>query len=328
MSTYIQQLIELYAENDVEAINQDESLLMGVFGRSASDLSKDDNFTTEQAFVAELKSKIEGRRDKFKTPDQEARIAEGLLLLLDLAMYDPSRPSTKTLRMNTLQSLIETIYGKAWNKNQLAHFKFVSDLLKEWKTYFLSYTNHDPEDINNKYRAVIERHVSPGILRERDSSKDNLLAEAIVQRLKKENIRGSFYDKENIRLADVIKNKIESAAAGTFAFVQLVQYETFVLDDPNWCFEEYKIFEHRNQEIVTQYNSYQPIFRKRFNAILAEEEVPAGLPMLYGSWRNRIFKEQHYETIPTDPAEFREKIHTLASEIINLQKQIIDSVPS
>jgi hypothetical protein len=197
----------------------------------------------------------------------------------------------------------------------------------------LSYTNDGAPDINAKFAAVIERSVTQDELEKRDQRRHNILADAIVNRLRKHNLRWRFYDKENIRPGDNLRQLIEPACKKVFVFVQLVQLETFdAIDEVNWCFEEYQIFLHANEQELTSHERYRQVFQKRFNAVLAgtgeTDLLPAGRPFEYDAWVERIFQQQLFTTLPCVPDQFNAAIKELANEIVHLKYQIIENIPS
>jgi hypothetical protein len=81
-----------------------------------------------------------------------------------------------------------------------------------------------------------------------------------------------------------------------------------VLNEVNWCFEEYQQFLKGNEKEVTARTAYRDAFRKRFCAIVAgrkrDDVCPHRAPFDYEPWINHIFLDQHYLTLPKDPEQF------------------------
>jgi hypothetical protein len=332
VNPYLEKLVTLYARHGIEGIRNEPALLEKEFGKSLEELSNDWTFPGANVLVEDLQQRIEDWSDKLKTPDTTQQISECLKLLLDAGLYEQGEKSTRDLKLEILRELLVQRLGGAWSAPQLAHFDFVLGKIKEWNIYFLSYTNDGAHTTNQVYQQVIQRYVPPDVLKQRNQDQENLLADAVVERLGKRLLTRSFYDKQKIKVGDDLKAKIGPAAGGSFAFVILVQMETFdVVKDPNWCFEEYMLFTAANQSTLAQAQQYQQVFIKRFNAMLAGEKndvYPPLPPIRYRSWIDRIFVSQRNVALPRDPDAFDAKVAELANEILNLTFQIIQSVPA
>jgi hypothetical protein len=331
----LKKLIILYATHSVANVKEDATLLENTFGKPLEELVTEWGFSQNQEIVENLKSLIESREKQLTAPDKKAQIVECLKILLNLSIYDNSIKSTIELKMDIMRELFfrMIVVPQNWSDGQKKHFDFVFNLLKDWNCYFISYTNDGAKAINKKFDQVINLYVDKSVLDKRDWNRDNLLADAIVNRLKRENLRLSFYDKENIKVGDNLEDKIKPACKKTFAFVQLVQRETFyAIDRTNWCFEEYQIFLQSDKEKLKDNVQYKQIFRKRYNTILTdidkENLLPADNPYEYESWIQRIFKEEHFLVLPSDADNFDITVHKLACEIVNLKYQFIANVPS
>jgi hypothetical protein len=329
---YIAPLVKLYAHNTIEQINGGPNLLEQAFGKPADELAKEWGFAESKSLVENLRQEIEHRRAYLSTPDIRLQISECLKMLLQIAMYDKGPKSTRDLKIDTMSALFREMFLNQWSAQQQEHFSFVFDKIKQWNTYFISYTNEGAKQIYHAYQSVIDLYVDPETIKKRDSEKDNLLAEAIVHRLRKRLLNRSFYDKENVKYGDDLKLKIGPACSNAFGFLQLVQLETFdVLKNVNWCFEEYQLFQEGNEKEIKTHEDYRPVFRKRFAAMIAGEKqkevCPPIMPFKYGDWAGRIFTEQRYAKLPKEPKAFDEVISDIADSLIDLKYQIIDSVP-
>ncbi len=332
--SYIEQLVPLYANYDVADVKANPELIEKAFGKPLQELAKVSGFPKEQEFVESLKMRIEANKNHLDTPDKNAQIGKCLRLLLQLVLFDQAEPSTVKLKMETLRDLFIKMYaeGNGWSKGQRLHFDFVFERLKEWNSYFLSYTNEGGKIINAKYKNVIKTFADPVVLRERDWNTHNILADAIVNLLRKRLPRRGFYDKEKINVGANLDDEITPAASKTFAFVQLVQLETFDTSKPvNWSFREYQIFQKYNELELNDRAEYRQIFKKRFVAILAGDKHQIQLlllPFEFEPWSNRIFSEAHFLTISGKSSNFEGDIQKLYEAIVNLAHQIIDNVPT
>jgi hypothetical protein len=330
MSERLDKLVTLYAKHSVDKLKSDPKLLEQAFGKSHDELAREWGFPEDQALVENLRLQIENRKAKLATPDRAQQIAECLKMLLKFAMYD--KESTRDLKIETIAGLFEQMFFAGWSGPQQAHFGFVKEKIKRWNSYFISYTNDSAKATNKIYGSVIDLYIDAEVIKQRNPDKDNLLVDAIVNRLRKRLLNRSFYDKHDIKLGDDLKLKIGPACKNTFAFVQLVQLETFdVLKKVNYCFEEYNLFSNANEEEITAHTEYRDVFRKRFFAILAgdtpDQVRPPDLPYDYEPWSDRIFAEQHRMTLPKDSGEFDKTVARLADELLNVKYQIMANVP-
>jgi hypothetical protein len=328
-------LINVYAHNKVTKVREDKSILENAFNKTLDRLGADIEFSPMRNLVAELKQRIEDRQAEWLVPGEVAQIGACLRVIWDGVLFDQYPKSTTDLRADVVKELfLESFKGK-WSAAQIAHVEFVADILKSWNGFFVSYTNRSPRSTNDKYKAVIETFVEPTVRSTRNWDTDNLLADAIVSLLRRENLVHGFYDKINIQVSDNLDLKIGPAAGGSFMFVQLVQPETFYAPrppppppPPNWCFEEYKIFQVFGERVLKDRSAYRDVFRKRFAPILADDKRPALLPFDYRAWMMRAFTEQRFEKLPVALDGFTDVVHKLALEIVDLHLQIIDCVPA
>jgi len=332
VSDYIDKLVSIYAKYGIDRVRNDRALIFKTFGKTREELANDSVFPRAEGFVEDLQQQfVEDMETMLLNLDVKQQIVECLKRLLNLAMFELGQKMERDLKLETLRNLLVRRYGHGWSAEQRAHVDFVFGKLKDWNTYFLSYTNEGAQAINQIYKRVIERYVPPDIIKQRDRAKDNLLADAIIEGLRKQLFKNGFYDKNVIKVGDNLMAKIGPACGNTFAFVVLVQLETFdALKIPNWCFEEYTVFLAANQASLADAHQYQDVFGKRFNALLTGEKknvCPPMIPFRYQSWSDRIFTAQRYLQLPRDPDDFQESVRELAEEILQLKYQIIGSVP-
>jgi hypothetical protein len=328
----LQTLIEVYAHNDVSSVRLDKSILENAFGHTLDELDADIEFSPLRNLVAELKQKIERKKDTWEVPDRAMQIGACLRVIWNVILFDHATSSVAQ-RADVLRELFLEIFRKKWTAAQVEHVEFVVETLKCWKSFFVSYTNRSPKSTNDNYKAVIETFVEPTVRKSRDWETDNLLADAVIHLLRRDNLYNGFYDKVNIQVSDDLDRKIGPAAGGSFMFVQLLQPETFKAPQPppperNWCFEEYQIFQVFGERVLQDRAAYREVFRKRFAPLIVDDQQPAAVPLDYEAWVARAFKETRYEKLPVEPNEFKAVVHKLALEIVNLHAQIIDCVPA
>jgi len=333
MSERLDKLVTLYGRQSVEQVKNDPTLLEQAFGKSLENLASEIGFRKDQELVESLKSHIEGHLHVLDTPDRVQQIAQCLKMLLKIAMYDRAAKSMRDLKIETMGALFEQMFSSGWSNSRKAHFGFVKEKIKHWNSYFISYANGGAKVINSVYRSVIDLYVEPEVIRQRNPDEDNLLVDAIVNRLQKRLMIRSFYDRKDIKLGDNLNLKIGTACKNIFVFLQLVQLETFdVFRDRNWCFEEYTHFHRSNEEELAAHTEYRDVFHKRFFAILAgdkpDDVCPPDVPFEYEPWSLLIFNEKHHLPLPKDTVEFDKAIAKIADELLQTSYQIIENVPA
>lgn len=332
-------LIRIYARHTVSEIASDPDLLQNNetgFGVTVQELAARPGFSAEQAFVQRQKQAIEAERARYSVADNATQISECLKELLRVAIYDDSAPATVTTRIDVLRGLFREMYADRWSAAQRDHFDFVADCLREWHTYFLSYTNAGAPIVNGAYNTVIRRFADPQVRKRRNRDTDNILADAIVHALERRRLsRRSFYDKDKIGPGDNLEATIGPAATRTLAFLQLVQLETFATPQAqvNWSFKEYELFNRYNEEQLKQHPEYRNVFETRFIAILAGERkkielADSAVPDQYREWKKRVFDTAHFVELPVSAPRFEEIIMRLEQAIIERAYSIIESVPA
>ncbi|MEM7067195.1 MAG: hypothetical protein AAF572_29025 [Cyanobacteria bacterium P01_B01_bin.77] len=330
MTDFYKELVELYAENDVVEIRGDHSHLENKFGRSLTELQEDWDFPAQKKLVQSVKKSIEMRAENLRTSTQKERIAECLNIVLHVATFKNDGETERQKKLDVVAELIELMFSEDWSEAQRTHFRYGVQLVREWKNYFISYTNGAPKVLNSKYKKVINGLVSQSTLDQRDWNNENILVDAVVETLRRRDVEG-FYDRDQIEIGEDIEKEISPAAMHSFAFIQIVQPETFTQNDPNWSYEEYKTFINHNYTIVRDREIYKDCFGKRYKSMLTNKEedqlVPPLLPFEYEPWRDRIFRSHHHKLLPTDLHECESAINSLGHQIRALQKEFFEAVP-
>jgi hypothetical protein len=333
MTPYEIGLLELYVAHGADAMRADQTLAEKKFGRTTQELAADSAYQDTNSVLADIADSV-GSSLTLQVPGPRAKLAGCLKLLLSRAMFATDARLVFEYKFDMLREYLVRKFGAngAWTADQREHFDFVSEIIKAWKTYFLSYTNRDSAGINQRFNDVISSHVRAETRGERDATRQNILADAVVHLMTKQNLCGSFYDREAIAPATPLEPVIEAAARGVFSLLQLVERETFIFaPPPNWCYFEYKVFDACSRQMLQQRQRYKDVFRKRFCALLTcpkeQLKVPAAVPDEYKVWIHRIFVEQRYVELPTDPSQFEALVETIAATVCNVQNEIIEAVP-
>jgi hypothetical protein len=333
MTPYEIGLLELYVAHGAAAMRANSALAESKFGKTTQELAADSQYQDANSVLADIADAVENSLT-LQVAGARAKLAGCLKLLLSRAMFATDTKLVFEYKFELLREYLLRKYGanEAWSIPQREHFDFVSDLIKAWKTYFLSYTNRDSAGINQRFNDVISSHVRAETRGERDATKQNILADAVVNLMRKQNLFGSFYDRDAIAPGNPLEPVIESAARGVFSLLQIVERETFVAAPaPNWCWFEYKVFDACSRQMLQQRERYKDVFRKRFCALLTcpkeDLKVPAAVPDEYQVWIHRIFVEQRYVILPSDPSKFEALVESIAAAVCNVQNEIIEAVP-
>jgi hypothetical protein len=332
--SYIPRLITFYANTPIAEIKKDRERWKETFGSSLEQLIVESGFSEQKELVEQQKKIVEAVDADDDIATVKVQVSRSLKEAFRFIMFAKGAPAAVAEKMDVLRALILERYATndRWSAPQRAHFDFVFERLKEWNTYFLSYTNEGGKDVNERFKEVIERKTQPEVLAVRDRTLHNVLADAIVNQLRKRlGGRRSFYDKENIAGGANIEAAIRPATAKTFAFVQLVQVDTFdATRDPNWPWEEYRLFDSSIESELEERAEYRAVYYDRFTPVLTASKTVLQLknpPWDYLLWSQRIFKDAHYLELPTPPDAFDIAMTELSDVVVNLTHKIIDNVP-
>ena len=274
MNDFEVRLIRLYARHGAAAIRSNPALAESEFDRKIEQLAMESLYQDANAVVAEIADYVEERKGLFSVPVTRAKLAACLQVLLDRAMFSEESKLVFEHKFDVLRAYLAARFGgnADWSAEQSDHFDFVSDIIKAWKTYFLSYTNRSSAKLNLKYDKVIGQYVNEQTRQQRDTGKDNILADAVVNCMESQNLNRSFYDRAAIGPGGPFDSIIGPAARGVFALLQIVEDQTFrVRPEPNWSYHEYRIFEGSSQKMLTQRKRYAEVFQKRFLALLTSK---------------------------------------------------------
>jgi hypothetical protein len=335
----IPQLVQIFANHRIASIASNPQLLEQGFGNvSLGELNQRQGFPEERELVEEMKKIVE-RMEQDNTIDftiPKAQVSQSLRAIFRFVRYQTGSAATVELKVNTLRDLIVARYtptGTEWTAEQREHFDFVFERLKSWNTYFLSYTNEGGHILNSVFKDVVDLYTEPDVLAARDRAKHNILADTIVNALRKRlGARGSFFDKKDIKVGMGLDPTITTAVTRTFAFVQIIQLETFDSTRPvNWTWKEYSLFDTSNEAELKNCERYRQVFAERFAPVLtmAKGKFKKQLPDVswdFDLWYQRIFSAKFLE-LPVSTQSFDDIMGELSDGIVSLTCRIIDNVP-
>lgn len=329
MEDYEKTLVPLYAQHTVKQVRENEHLIEKHLGKSIDSLHLDANFPSAKEFVESQKLYIEEVLDSLTTPVKATQVAQCLKLLLGEVLPGVAGCPMFQRKMYVRKALLTAMFAADWSTEQVAHFEYMFKSMMCWRSFFLSYTNGNSSELNDRYRNIIVRGLSSNIKKSPRWLKENLLAEIVAQKLGTHNLDG-FYDKKDIRLGQDLMNRIKPAVDNVFIFIQLVQTETFTFGSENWSFEEWRMFDAASSEKLADRQYFSQVFDDRLAPVFTNTreflKPPVPVPE-YKKWCDRLFSKVHNVELPTDPKAFDVVIRDLTARIVDLRHQIVSTVP-
>lgn len=327
-------LIRLYATYSAKQLEDDGSLFKKEFGTDRDLLLKNSEFLELNPIVKEQRQFIETLETRYQKKNgtplgvHKAQLVECLKGLLNKALFTPSVDSPYKRRMDILYELMLARYADAtppWPARYRQHLEFLYPKIRDWNLFFFSYTNDGAEILNNEYQALIDGLIEnkkvDRPLQHAETKRDaNLLAEVIVQQLKRNNVLRGFYDRTHVKPGDQLSQTIKDACESSFVFIQLVTRDSFVYRDLNWPFAEYETFRQANDDLAKTRKGYKAL-DKRFLFALAgcklEDIAPKFMPFEYDDWYSHI-KGTHYKAPHDDAKLFQDAVDQIALSVRNL----------
>jgi hypothetical protein len=228
-------------------------------------------------------------------------------------------------QMELLRDLIREIFTNKWSSAILGHFEFVYPFLKDWYSFFLSYTNKQSHLINSQYSEIFVDGTPLGC---------NRVARFIAHTLfNSENMFDGFIDEREIDYGNDLKDKIDSALVKSLTFVQLVSRQCFSLSGKNWVHYEYKLHKEFFEKVFApKYPEYAQVFRENMFFIIAGPNLgalrPTILPSDYHEWYATIDAGRYMQIpVASNMNDFSENIHVLGEAILRAKHRLIENVP-
>ena len=327
-----EKLIALFAQHSAEEIfKEDSKRLKDALGKKKfQDLAQDEEyqklFSTLTALRDKLDSAIAGT-----TGAEQVRYC--LMLLQEIKENEPKE------HHEMLEKLIKKGYQKNWSLEERQYYQSGYAMLCKWKDYFLSYTNRNCIETNNDFKEVLLNVFGDADF-EKNKEKVNYLARLIFHYLKQHNLH-PFFDQDNMKCGDDIKEKIFAHCRSTFAFVQLIEPGIFQAENKgqeNWCYREFQAFDN--------WSSQNPVGDcKRFYFLLTEKIAdifPARLPGEYEPWKTCIEGKIHIQDLKSmsnveigkthiqdlksmSKEKIKLKVWEIAQEIVKARQQVLAS---
>jgi hypothetical protein len=157
-------------------------------------------------------------------------------------------------------------------------------------------------------------------------SPKNYLAKVITLHLRQYQGLSGFFDEDNLKVGEIIKDEVDGYCTKAFALVQLIEPLTFDKEPPrNWCFHEFRQFSE-NPVLVALLGD-----KNRHYFLLTDPQLsslqPANVFPPYAGWYKRIddLKQVHISLDGERNITLRAKIKAIATQILTLRAEIIDA---
>lgn len=334
----LNRLIKIYANNKVKDVEDNKNnVFTKEFNENTEELFDNDTFNNAKEEVKEQKQYLETNLDKEKPVNSKSEVIAGLRTILDYSLFENKCDSqTFQRKIDILAKLIKEKYGERWNSKQHEHFDFLFSKFKSWNFIFISYTNQGAFLLNDTYQKIIKKRKVGKGLKAKDRKNMNLLAEAMVQIIKRRNYPSNkiFYDKKDIKDGDDFSKRIIPKCRDSFVFVQLVTEDTFISNEKgeNWSFREYKAFKEYRDKNAEQFLKHCSYDDRRFQFAIGGNTVEAILPDFmnpdYNKWLGHISDDKRRTIISKNTEKFTEAIVRISQSIKEfLVKDLIESVP-
>jgi hypothetical protein len=316
-------LVKLFAQYPVAEIENGEDSLVSAFRAGYFDeVKKLPDYKEKYNLVRNAKRRVE--KIESQNPDSVGDQALGCLnVLRDLRQESVYRRE----RYNVLRELVGRSLYQKWPAADQQTFARRVAVFDTWTDFFISYTNRDANATNNRYRALISHHLGWPPRETRESI--NYVARVIAKILEQKNIYG-FVDFKRLQCGDEIPAKVLEHCQATIAFVQLVEEAALAEPPPpavNWCFREYTAFTDGVLPVVAPAGLGNRCFFALAGA--TEFAAPPGLGQSYQEWYGRMAPTLHIVLDKCNAKPFDElnsKVREIASQIIEVRKQLFESM--
>lgn len=326
-NSQLETLIEIYSAPDPEGsiafLRKNDGPFHAHFKRSKLKLIQErPSFAAELDRVEDAKADIEAAQ----LTALDARDQVKKCLCERMLSYARST-SKREERMEIMRQLILNMFSSGWSKAQVKHFNTSVDRLKDWKCFFLSYTNKGAPSVNSRFKEVIEGHVEKETRERRLDENQNALVDAIVTCLHNHRVfyDRQFYDKKDLAIGDPLRPVIKAAATKAFAFVQLVHVNTLTEElDQNWCHVEYRFFRDNLTAGTDLGCRFKPILAGKKAIVEPDTDQPG---IKYKVWRDDIFSDRLFGELRTDPNKFEKQMVGLRDAIVSSIMRMVGNVP-
>jgi hypothetical protein len=324
-------LIRLFAENNLSDIENDISPLIKQYFDKDWSITKEDFYCKHYDLIKGFKKNIENIVCDPMVLTEKEQVIKCLELCWKKSNFNTSTLEIFKYQMEVFSKLVLVTFKKSWSENQKIHFKVVSEIFCDYNNYFISYTNHFAQTINNNYNLIYKSLFTSDDYSDDELTNKNLLAKAFNKYFGLRNLRKGFFDRDSIRISDIISEKVKKNVEQSIALVQLLSKASFQYTEPNWSFDEFSGYT-KSREKFLKGNSYQPGFTPLpFFILIEKNPFPTTndlIPDEYAEWIELVKAELHSDISGCiDYKKFSEDIERLITDIVNFKSQLICNVP-
>jgi len=312
-----EELMILYTEHTTESLEANGDLLLAHFQVHGPDaLLAIDGYSEAFAVISSCASSVDLLTARY--PDPADQVRESLRVMRH--MLDNGEPARK---VETTRRLVEGRLYKTWPQQQQELYDKKKQII-EWRDFFVSYTNRDAPAINQQFRMLIKSCF--GAVPKGEDIQTNYIAKVITRHLRRYQGLSGFFDEDNLKVGENIKNEVDKYCGRAFALVQLIEPLSFDKEPPrNWCFHEYKHFSenHAIHDLLGDKNRHFFILTApQFNTLQPASPFPP-----YKDWHKRIsaVKQEHISLDGECNTMLRAKVKKIATEILALRAEIVDA---
>jgi hypothetical protein len=313
----VAELLDLYRKHPTDAIELDGTLLLSQFGvASVDELMAIPGYPEGFGLVSSCAAIVSSLAHKY--PDFDEQIRESIRLLRRL--MDDAEPAKK---VDTIQALVESRLRPFWSPPEQQAYDKKKRIL-EWRDFFVSYTNRDAPATNLEFRQLIKSCL--GVAPKGSQNDSNYLARVITRHLRRYQGLAGFFDEDDLKVGETIKDEVNEYCTRAFALVQLLEPLTFEKQPPvNWCFYEYDRFS-KNPDVVALMGDRNRHFFILTDAHLSQLQPASAVP-LFDDWYVRIssLKKAHVSLSGERNTTLRAKVKAIATEILALRAEMLDA---
>lgn len=329
MDTKVESLVKMFGENALTDIEGNiEPLIKKYFNAEWDTVYQQEFFTKHYELIRGYRKKLDELTGN--ALNTKEKIIAALSFCWKEANFNKSEATIFYSKMELFHRLVNEMLKNEWTPKQQEHFNTVAVIFRDYHNYFLSYTNHLSQAINQAYKIIYEAILNKEDYSGEDFSKRNLLAKAFHRFLHLKNIRKGFFDLDSIRLAQGIDDKVTANASKSIAFIQLISMASFEYNEPNWSYIEYLTYT-KARDVFKQQNDYRSGFSPLLFYVFTEKNAlpPESLiPDDYKVWSASTNEKLHCDLTAINTYEdFVKEIERLINAIINYKSEMVNSIP-
>lgn len=329
MDPKVETLIKLFGGNKLTDIeNNIEPLIKKYFNVEWDAVYQQDFFKNNYELIRGYKKKLDELT--VNAVNTKEKIIAALNFCWKEANFNKSEATVFCYKMEVFHLLVNEVLKDEWTPKQKEHFNAVAEIFRDYHNYFLSYTNHLAQAINQAYKIIYEAILSKEDYTGENFSKRNLLAKAFHRVLHLRNIRKGFFDLDSIRLSQDIDDKVTANASKSIAFIQLISLASFEYNEPNWSYIEYKTYA-KSRDAFKQDAKYRSGFSPLLFYVFTEKNVvpqESLIPDDYKEWAASSKNRLHCDlTAIQTYDDFVKEVERLINDIINFKSEMVNSIP-